>query len=255
MSITVAIVDDEAPARRRLRDLLEAEPDFRVVGEAAGGAEALKLAENARPDVLFLDIRMPGMDGLEVVRRLGNTEPPMVVFVTAFDRHAVEAFELCALDYLLKPFDAGRLRQTLDRVRARQKIGRPDTAQQLVRVLEQLEAGRHARRFLVKSRGRMEFVAVDEIDWIEAAGNYAELHVGQRTRLIRETLNALERLLDPHEFVRIHRSRIVNLDRVREIHPWEHGDFLVVLVDGSRLRMSRRYKANLEGAASTKFKK
>ncbi len=246
MSIAVAIVDDEAPARQKLRDLLAAEEGFRVVGEANNGAEALRLVGELHPDLLFLDIRMPGMDGLEVVRRLEGKGAPVVVFVTAFDRHAVEAFELCALDYLLKPFDAARLRQTLERVRRRLQEGSADSVGELVGLLERLEHSRHAQRFLVKSRGRMRFVRAEEIDWVEAAGNYAELHVGGKAHLIRETLAGLEGRLDPQRFVRVHRSRIVNVDRVREIHAWEHGDFLILLEDGSKIRMSRRFKASLE---------
>ncbi len=246
MSIAVAIVDDEAPARQKLRDLLAAEEVFCVVGEANNGAEALRLVGELHPDLLFLDIRMPGMDGLEVVRRLEGKGAPVVVFVTAFDRHAVEAFELCALDYLLKPFDAARLRQTLERVRRRLQEGSADSVGELVGLLERLERSRHAQRFLEKSRGRMRFVRTEEIDWVEAAGNYAELHVAGKAYLIRQTLAGLEARLDPQRFVRVHRSRIVNVDRVREIHAWEHGDFLILLEDGSKIRMSRRFKASLE---------
>ncbi len=251
MTATVLIVDDEAPARRRIRDLLEGETDFRIVGEARNGSEALGQITRLRPRVVFLDVQMPEMDGFEVVRSLPPGPLPLVVFVTAYDEYALDAFEVSALDYLLKPFDASRFRKTLDRVR--QSLTEAEAsrlAEGLERVLGRLEADRGLpSRFLAKSRGRIHFVKPEDIDWIEAASNYAELHVGEDSYLVRETLDAMEGKLDPENFIRIHRSRIVNIDRVREIHPWEHGDYAVVLENGVRLRMSRRYKGNLDQAA------
>lgn len=247
MTWTVVIVDDEAPARRKLQHLLGREPGVRIVGEASNGEEALEVIASTQPDLVFLDIQMAGLDGLEVARRLSRENSPRIVFVTAHDEHAVEAFELCALDYLLKPFSAARLHQTLERISRRT----PEDSSELLSSLEDLlermrsrEAGRD--RFLVRSRGRLVFVQAMEIDWIEAAANYAELHVGDQVYLIRKTLNALEARLDPGRFARIHRSRIVNLDRVREIQPCEHGDYLVRLEDGTELRMSRRYRSALD---------
>lgn len=245
---TVLIVDDEAPARRRIRQLLEAADDFQIVGEAANGAEALEMIAKLRPQVVFLDVQMPELNGFEVLRALPTEDIPRVVFVTAFDEYALDAFEVCAIDYLLKPFDADRFSRTLDRLR--EVLGEAAASPLeggLRRLLQRLEAeGRVASRFVAKSRGRMVFVKPEEIDWVEAAANYAEFHVGERSYLIRETLDALQDKLDPQSFVRIHRSRIVNIDRVREIHPWEHGDYAVVLENGVRLRMSRRYKANID---------
>ncbi len=245
MAIRILIVDDEAPARRRLRALLQGESDCEVVAEAATGGAALEMIDRHSPDLLFLDIQMPGMDGLAVVRELDSREPPLIVFVTAYDQFAVEAFELCALDYLLKPFDRERFQKALERARGRLGSGgEPAADPGLRRLLELLQGG--TARFLVKARGRMLLIKAEECDWLEAAGNYVELHVGGKAHLVRDTLQSLEQRLDPTQFVRIHRSRIVNLDRIREILPDAHGDFEVVLRDGTQLRMSRRYRSNLD---------
>jgi len=247
MNIGTLIVDDEAPARRRIRDLLKAEPDFSVLGEARDGLEAVEAIDKLRPQIVFLDIQMPGMDGFEVARSLPADHLPLLVFVTAYDQFALAAFDVCALDYLVKPFDAGRFRKTLDRLRQTLREPSADLATGLQRLLRKLDEERPpAERFLVKSRGRILFVRCEEIDWIEAAGNYTELHAGDNAYLLRETLETLENRLDPRRFVRIHRSRIVNVDRVREIVAWDHGDYCVLLQNGVRLRLSRRYKANLE---------
>jgi two-component system LytT family response regulator len=224
------IVDDEAPARRKLVTMLRQESDIEVVGEASNGTDAVQAIEHYRPDVVFLDIQMPGMDGFEVLNHANVDLLPQVVFVTAYDQHAVRAFEVDAVDYLLKPFDRPRLQSCLDRLRGQRDSNRPRS---------------YITRIMVKSRGRIIFLKVDEIDWIETSANYVELHSGKQTFLVRETLGSLETKLDPERFARIHRTAMVNLDRIQEVQPWSHNDFLVVLQDGVKVRMSRRYRNNL----------
>jgi two-component system, LytTR family, response regulator len=244
-ALRALIVDDEALARQRLRRLLEREGDVEVAGECAGGAAAVASIRARAPDVVFLDVRMPEVDGLEVARAVAGAEPrPLFVFVTAFDTHAVHAFDVEALDYLVKPVEPARLGRAVARVReacaARAMppapAGPPPTA-----------GAAPLERLLVKADGRMFFVSVADIDYVEARGNYARLHVGPRTHLVRETMAALERRLDPRRFARIHRSTIVNLDRVREMAPWFSGDYRVRLLDGTELRLSRWYWERLEG--------
>jgi two-component system LytT family response regulator len=237
------IVDDEAPARAKLRLYLEADERAVVVGEATNGLEAVERVESLRPELVLLDVQMPGLDGFEVLAALQDGELPHVVFVTAHDEHAVRAFEVRALDYLLKPVDRGRLRSAVDRVI---EAGRP--GRDALRVLEDRPtATSPLERFLVRERGRLRLVPVGDVDWIGAAGNYVELHVGDHTHLVRGTLNELESRLPERRFVRVHRSTIVNLDRVRELQPWSHGDLLLVLHGGTELRLSRRYRDRIQG--------
>ncbi len=278
--VRVVVVDDEELARERLRRLLEREPDVAVVAECANGKEAVREVLARRPDVLFLDVQMPGLDGFGVLRALraeadaggtGAGPLPLVVFVTAFDEHALRAFDVHAVDYVLKPIDPDRFRDAVARARARH--AQADSARrlrELQRLLEHVEAPgaprepeeaaeatlqraapRSADRLLVRSQERLFFVRTAEIDWIEAAGNYAKLHVGGRTHLIRETMARLEEGLDPARFARIHRSTIVNLDRVREMEPWFSGEYLVVMEDGTQLRMSRWYRERVLGRFGT----
>jgi len=250
--IRILVVDDEPPARRKLIGFLQAEDDVEVVGEAGSGPEALEAIVALRPDAVFLDVQMPEMDGFEVLQAIDADRRPAVIFATAYDRFALRAFEVSALDYLLKPFDRGRLRQSLDRLRS-QLTGTGELTSKLDRLLGHLHRERRwAQRIMVRSQGRVIFVSVSEIDWIESAANYVELHVGRRSHLLRETLRTLEERLDPTRFVRVHRSAIVNIDRVREIHPFAKNDFVVVLEGQAgevRVRMSRRYRDNLERLA------
>ena len=269
---SVLIADDEAVARARLRRLLASWPDVAVVGECADGRAAVDAVERLRPDLVFLDIMMPELDGFGVVDELAGHEAPHVVFVTAYDAHAVRAFEVNAVDYLLKPVDADRLRASLDRVadRGRQRDGRgsaPDERRRLLALFEELAAERRAdappaagdpratasapparlgERLLVRGEGRMYFVRLSEIDYLESAGNYVTLHVGEARHQVRERIGELARRLDPRRFARIHRTAIVNVDRVREIQPWFSGDAVVILHSGRRLRLSRMYRAALE---------
>lgn len=242
--IRTLIVDDERPARQRLRRLVEAELDLAVAGECASGFEALEFLQDHGVDLLFLDVQMPGMDGFSMLEALGEIPAPATVFVTAYDEFAVRAFEVHALDYLLKPYDQARFRKTLERARAHLRGPRnPSAQEQLLAALSGLRPRkRHVDRFAVKSNGRIVFVRCDDIDWIEAADNYVCLHVGQTTHLVRDTMNAVEARLDGEKFLRIHRSTILNVERIRELQPWFRGDHLVILTTGQKLTLSRNYR-------------
>jgi two-component system, LytTR family, response regulator len=241
MSIRALVVDDESLARQSVRRFLRHHADIAVVGELGDGQSAIDAIRTQRPDLIFLDIQMPELDGFEVVTRVGVNQMPATVFVTAYDQYALRAFDANAVDYLLKPFGKTRFDLTLSRVRERIAT-RLDTeaAQRLLRVMESVaERGRYIDRLPVSESGRILFVKTREIQWIEAAGNYARLHVAARSHDVRETLTSLEGKLDPASFLRIHRSAIVNVQFVREVHPWFHGYHLVVLENGLKLRMSR----------------
>ena len=246
MTLRALIVDDEAPARRRIRRLLAAEADVTVVGECGDGASAISTIAETRPDLVFLDVQMPERDGFEVVKALAPRRLPAVLFVTAFDRYALQAFEVHAVDYLLKPFTGERFRTALDRARERitQHVHDPALAE-LAKALRNRPA--YLSRLPIRSAGRTVFVDLDAVDWLEAADNYVRVHVGQREHLLRETLATLEAQLDPERFARIHRSAIVRLDGVVEIRPTSHGDAEVVLRNGSRLTASRTWRHKLMG--------
>lgn len=244
--IRVLIVDDEAPARARVRRFLASDPEFEVVGEAESGTAAVEAITELAPDVVFLDVQMPGLDGLGVVEALGDAALPHVVFVTAYDEYAVRAFDLHAVDYLLKPFSAERFERALARVKDRVRSRGGTLDRRLRELLAEIRPGpAYLERLLVPDGAKSVLLDVGRVDWIEAERNHVRLHVGGRSHLLRATLAALEARLDPARFIRIHRSRIVNAERVREIHPWSHGDQLVVLHDGTELIMSRRYRDRL----------
>lgn len=248
MTIRTLIVDDEALARERLRRLAAKEPDLEVIGECATGAEAVQALEAGGADLLFLDVEMPGMDGFEVMQQQA-ARVPVVVFVTAYDAHAVKAFEVRAADYLLKPVSAARFQATVARARDILRTGAvADRTDRILNALEHLE-GRYARRLMIRTDGRLYFVKVSDIEWVEAAGNYVRLHAGKDVHLMRGTLTALEQQLDPDQFVRIHRSTIVNLEAVRELQPWFAGDYVVMLRNGGQLRLSRWYRDKLDAVA------
>jgi len=246
MSLRAVIVDDEPVARRRLRTLLRAEPEVEVVEECSDGEQAVAAVRRHRPDLMFLDVQMPGMDGFEVVEALG-IDCPATLFVTAYDRYALKAFEVHAVDYLLKPFDRARLRRALAHVRALDRSG-PEGSQSLHELAASVAASRPLRRIVVRGGGRVVFVRTDEVDWIEATGHYLRLHVGRESHLVRETMAALESRLDPGRFARIHRSTIVNLERVKEMRSSFHGEYEVALRDGTRLQCSRGYAQRLQRA-------
>ncbi len=252
--IRAVIVDDEPPARENLRLLLEAEAYVEVVAECGSGARAVRAIEELEPDLVFLDVQMPSMDGFEVIEEVGPAKMPITVFVTAYDRYALRAFETRALDYLLKPFDDQRFGEALDRARERMRQrDESDFARRILSLVEDREP-RPGRKegFLthltVRERDRVVVVDVDEVDRLEAAGDYVEVHVGGRTHLIDDTMKSLEAELDPDRFVRIHRSHIVRVDRIRELQPFFHGDYVVTLADGTELRLARTRRDALERA-------
>ena len=244
MAITALIVDDEPLARKRMCKLLRAWEDVSVVGEAGGGEEALYLVAERHPQVVFLDVQMPRLDGFEVVRRIAPESRPLIVFVTAFEQYALDAFRAAAVQYLLKPVEREPLRLAMSRVRELVAArANPPLTEFLARLEQRTTFMQHVA---VKSKGRMRLVGVEEIDWFESAGNYVRLHLGSERFLLRQTMNSLEQKLDPRQFVRIHRTTIVNLGRIRDLRSATHGDHIVVLHDDTQLLLSRIYRERLE---------
>lgn len=249
--IRALIVDDEPPARAILREMLKDHPEVEVIGECANGQEAVKALAMQTPDLMFLDIQMPEMDGFALLEALGEERMPTVIFVTAYDRYAVRAFEVAAVDYLLKPFNHTRLAQALQR--AKHHLHNHDSAdrsRQVIELLHQINArAEYLERFVIKNNGRTLLIPADEVDWIEADGNYLLLHVGQTSHLQRQTLQSMEQRLNPRKFLRIHRSAIVNLDRIQELQTHVNGeDQIVILKDGAQLSLSRRFKEKVSQA-------
>jgi two-component system LytT family response regulator len=250
VKLRTLIVDDEPLARQRLRRLCDEDPDIEIVGECNDGQQAVDSLREHRPDLVFLDVQMPALDGFATLQSLGDSALPMVIFVTAHDRYALKAFEVHALDYLLKPFDRSRFAAALEHAKAQFRQGHTDSVSERLSQLLQAfpDRSRYSERLMVKSGGRIYFVAADTISWLEAAGNYVRLHVGKEDHLLRETLTSLEKKLDPKRFVRIHRSAIVNLACLRELQPAFHGDYVVILQDGTELALSRGCRDKLEEA-------
>ena len=246
--IKTLIVDDEPLARERLAGLLQPLADIELVGQCADGEEAVIAIHDLTPDLVFLDVQMPGMSGFDVIDAIGTDRMPLVIFVTAYDQHALRAFQVRALDYLLKPFDRERFTDALQR--ARKQLERDETGdigRRLLALVKDLRRDQpRSDRLVVKSGGRLFFLRTDEIDWVEAAGNYVRLHVGSASHLLRETMAAMEARLDPEKFFRIHRSRIVNIDRIQELQPWLNGEYAVMLRTGARLTLSRGYREKLQ---------
>ncbi|HEY6339507.1 MAG TPA: LytTR family DNA-binding domain-containing protein [Candidatus Sulfotelmatobacter sp.] len=230
--IRALVVDDEPLARSNLTVLLRQDPEIEIVGECGRGMDAPSYIRKTRPDLVFLDVQMPECDGFDVLELLGTDLPPALVFVTAYNQYALRAFEAGALDYLLKPFDNARFARALRRAKER--------------VAQGTDSPRYLDRLAIKSAGQVAFVKASEIDWIEAADYYACVHVGARTHLLRRSMSELDRELDPRTFCRIHRSTIVNLDRVRGLKLNEEGEYEVALDQGTRLRLSRRYRKQLQ---------
>lgn len=261
--IRTIIVDDEPLGRSRIAALLEDEEDIDILAQCGDGAEAARVIEESGPDLLFLDVQIPEMTGFELLDSLDRSNPPVVIFVTAHDEFALRAFDVHALDYLLKPFDDDRFYRALDR--AREHLRDHDAAALRRRLKDFLQetsepqdgpassGRRRLTRIVVKDGDRILFLKVDDIDWIEAADYYAKIHVGPASYMIRETLANLEQQLDPERFVRIHRSSIVNLDRIQEMQPWFHGAFVVLLNDGTELRLSRSRRDHLQSLLQQTF--
>jgi two-component system LytT family response regulator len=247
-AIGVLVADDEVPARRRLLDLLRQEPGIASVWEAADGQMAVDLIHSRQPDLLFLDVKMPEMDGLGVIETVGIPAMPLTIFVTAYDEHAIRAFEANALDYLLKPYSDARFRSAMNRARARlDERGLREFAQRVKHMLTpDVAAGPPLERFVIKGRGTTRFLDAAEVECIEAAGMYVVLHTGGKELLHRSSLTEIEAKLDPRHFIRIHRSAIVNLARVAHLEAISHGEFEVVLKSGKRVRMSRTYRGPVE---------
>lgn len=254
--IRAMIVDDEPPARRNLRALLKRDPEIELVRECGNGREAVAAIRALAPDLVFLDVQMPELDGFAVLDRLAGQPLPVIIFVTAYDQYALKAFEVSALDYLLKPFSDERFGKALEQ--AKRLLAQQDSIElgrKLLRLMGARDldpnAPRYLTRLMVKTTGRVIFVRTDEIDWIEAYDNYVRLHTGGKAHLLRQTMNELEASLNPEQFARIHRSTIVNLDRVRELHPHFNGESVVILHDGTELKLSRSRKDGFEQLLGT----
>lgn len=246
-SVRTLVVDDESLARERILDMLARDPEIEVIGECANGQEAIETIESLSPDLIFLDVEMPGIDGFGVLEALSPNRIPTIIFVTAYDQYAVRAFEVFALDYLLKPFDQERFDLALARAKRNLSTARSESLNQ--RILDALEEIRtkpvHLERLVIKMNGHVFFVKADEIDWLEAEGNYVRLHTGKESYLLRDTISALETQLDPKRFIRVHRSAIVNIDRITELQPWFHGEYRIILQEGVQLTLSRTYRDKL----------
>jgi two-component system, LytTR family, response regulator len=246
--IRTLIVDDEELARDRLRSLLSREPRIEIVGEAGDGKAAVATIEELKPDLVFLDVQMPELNGFEVLENLEEETRPNVVFCTAHDKFALKAFDVHAVDYLLKPFDRERFQKALERAMAKveaQKAGRKDSSVNAV-LKEVKPPGTPVERLLVKSDGRVLLIKVEDIDYVEAADNYVNLRVGKESHMMRETMSSLEGRLPPEKFMRISRSNIVNVDRIQELQPMFHGEYVVVLKNGTKLTLSRSYRDKLD---------
>ncbi len=250
-AIRTLIVDDEPAAREALALLLAADEEIALIGEAADGAGALARIRHDRPDLVFLDIQLPAIDGLTVLQQLPQAELPAVVFVTAYDQHALRAFDLHAVDYLLKPFDDERFRRALSRAKTRVRQGQLGELAAPLRALlatTPKAAPAWRERLVIRSDGRSLVVPVAEVDWVEAKGDYLQVHAGAAQHLLRGTMKQLEAELDPAVFVRIHRSVLVRIGRIRELQPYFHGDYVVILTDGTRLKLARGCRERLEQA-------
>lgn len=253
--IKTLIVDDEPLARRTIRDLLADDSEIEIIGECGSGPDAINFIQNQIPDLLFLDIQMPGMNGFEVLSGIEHERIPAIIFVTAFDQYALKAFEVHALDYLLKPFSDERFRQALSQAKSHVELREVNRLSQSLRALLEEHAERgtgtvkrrsYLTRFMIKSGGRVLFINAVDVDWISADDYYIKLHVGGKSHLLRTSMNELEEKLDPERFMRIHRSTIINFDRVKEMHQNPNGEYIVVLKNGTELKLSRSRRERLE---------
>ena len=255
MALTTLIVDDEPLAREGLRVLLARDPEVSAIRESRDGREAVAAIRESSPDLVFLDVQMPEMDGFEVVRKIGAEHMPPVVFVTAHDQYAIQAFEINALDYLLKPVIEERFVQALGRAKSRiRSSAAADSNRQIIGLLETIASPRtYVKRLAVRSGGKTVFVDVEDVDWIEAAENYVELHAGGVRHLLHVTMNSLDKSLDPETFLRIHRSIIINLHRIKNLQTGVHGEYVIMLKDGARLQSGRTYSSRLRALIDNPF--
>jgi two-component system LytT family response regulator len=253
--VRTLVVDDEPPARQRLVTLLGDEPDIEVVGEAGSGSAAVRAITELEPDLVFLDIQMPGFDGFDVLRATAGLHHPLVVFVTAYDEHALRAFDVQAVDYVLKPVVEPRFRAAVRRAVARvRETSQPELARTLTRLLESVGApvsptpasDERPSRFAIRHEGRVVFVPLREIAWVKADGDFVQVHAGKQTYLIRETMAEVEARLPASHFVRVHRSAIINVDRVREIQSWFKGDYVVLMDEGTKIHTGRTYRERVQ---------
>ena len=260
--IKTLIIDDEPLARKRIANLLQHHPEVEVTGECKNGLEAVTAIKKQKPHLIFLDVQMPDLDGFGVLKKLDVSQLPFIIFVTAYDQYALQAFEFHALDYLLKPFDDDRfeaaLTQAITQIRRKTLA---DFSSRMAALMADFEHGnqqaqivagqnqpnnQYRERLAVKSAGRVFFLKTEDIDWIQAAGVYVKLHVGREAHLIRESISKLETQLSPQRFLRIHRSTIVNIDQIKELHPYFHGEYIVIMKDGTELKLSRNYREKFQ---------
>lgn len=247
MLIKALIVDDEPLARDRIRELLKEHPEVEVIGEARNGQEAVDSITNQKPDLVFLDVQMPDFDGFDVLQNLNVAQIPLIIFVTAYDQHALRAFDVHAVDYLTKPFDRERFAAAIEQAKVFMKgATEPDTAR-IISMLQELKSGsRYLERFAIKNGETVFFVRAEDVDAIEAQGNYVRLNLAGSSHLLRDTLNNVESQINPRMFVRIHRRTIVNIDRVKEVQTWARGEYRVVLSTGALYTLSRGYRQHFE---------
>jgi len=246
-SIRALIVDDEPLARDRIREMLKEHPEIEVIGEARNGREAIDSIVNHHPDLVFLDVQMPDLDGFDVLQNLDVEKLPLIIFVTAYDQHALRAFDVHAIDYLTKPFDRKRFAEAVDQAKVYMKGAKePDTARILSMLQELRASDRYLERFAIKNGEKVFFVRAEDVDAIEAQGNYVRLSLANSSHLLRDTLNNIESQINPRRFVRIHRRTIVNIDRVKEVQTWARGEYRVVLFTGAHYTLSRGYRQHFE---------
>ncbi|MCP4724955.1 MAG: response regulator transcription factor [bacterium] len=242
MPIRSLIVDDEIAAREIIKNYLSDDDNFEVIGESSNGIDAIRQIVEKKPDLVFLDIQMPEMDGFEVIETIGMEDLPHIVFVTAFDQYAIKAFEINAIDYLLKPFDRNRFLSAVNRTKEH-LLSKKTIENQLSNLLSNIKRESHyLSKIMVKTGGRVYFLKADNIKWIEAASNYIKIFSGKESYLVKDTLSNFEKNINPNQFVRIHRSCIININFIQEIQPWDKNNHLVILEDGKELKLSRNYK-------------
>jgi two-component system LytT family response regulator len=247
LRIKALIVDDEPLARDRIREMLKEHPEIEAIGEARNGREAIDSVLNHKPDLVFLDVQMPDLDGFDVLQNLDVEKLPLIIFVTAYDQHALRAFDVHAVDYLTKPFDRKRFAEAVDQAKVYMKGAKePDTARILSMLQELRASARYLERFAIKNGEKVFFVRAEDVDAIEAQGNYVRLSLANSSHLLRDTLNNIESQINPRRFVRIHRRTIVNIDRVKEVQTWARGEYRVVLFTGAHYTLSRGYRQHFE---------